>query len=174
MPVEKDPWILRCPGCGASLDLSILPLHEDFRRALLHAFELCEPLGEAMPGYLGLFRARRKDGTVGFLTPGRAADLIGEILTDIRSGRCLHHGVERQVPREAWAWGMRRTLEIRNEGDLRLPLKNHRFLHSIVSRYRPDRIDRAAPGNADPQRRASRMKSAVHTLQSMKETEDDD
>lgn len=118
--------IVRCPACGAEASLDTLVENDAAAQALKTALEFA-PGGALLVRYLGLFRpAKRK------LTWPRVAALLDELLPAIRAERVERDGRVIDAPLTAWWSALDKTLQARDSGQLRTPLKSHGYLFEIV------------------------------------------
>lgn len=123
---------VRCPVCGTSLSLDALLAHEGARDAVLAAFAVSGPLGSALLQYLGLFRPEVRD-----LTLDRVAKLLRELLPDLQAGRIEHDGRVYEAPPAAWIWAIEQAMQARAAERLRLPLRSHNWLYTVITTWRP-------------------------------------
>ena len=118
--------IIRCPACGAEASLDLVIEHDAAAHALSQALEFA-PGGKLLVRYLALFRPAKRR-----LTWPRVAALLGELLPLIKAERIERDGGVFDAPLAAWASGIEKTLQARDAGTLRTPLKSHGYLFEIV------------------------------------------
>ena len=119
---------LKCPGCGVLGDAALF-VHESFsRRALLKALELPADLAIRLAHYLALHNPPLRR-----MTGEQADKLLGEIMDEIKTAQVSW---ERQVyaaPIRYWKLAFDELFTMREAGKLRLPLKGHGLLRSILA-----------------------------------------
>lgn len=115
----------RCPGCGAEMSVDVLLAGEDAGGTLAAVMGMT-PLGRLLLRYLALFRPAGRA-----LAWDRARRLVEEIAPAIVTGRVEHKGRLYAAPEAAWAAAIEQMLASRDS--LRLPLKSHGYLISIVA-----------------------------------------
>jgi hypothetical protein len=154
----------RCPTCGSTLSLDALVAHDGAREALATAFKISGHFGSAVVRYLALFRPETRE-----LTMDRVAKLLGEILPDVQAQRISRDGHLFEAPLEAWIWGLEQTVDARNSGRLKPPLKTHGYLYEVISSYRPTagQVVNGAP-NAVVGKQASRTLAGISALEEFK------
>lgn len=122
----------RCPNCGAVASLDLLVSNTQAGQAFAAALDVPPQLKGLMLKYLGLFRSQHRE-----LDFGRATTLLKDITPRINEGKLTYKHITTPAPIEAWAWGITRTLQARDEGSLTLPLTKHNYLYSVVQGYDP-------------------------------------
>lgn len=122
----------RCPCCGTTVSLDALVAHDGARDALKAAFALGGPVGGAVVRYIGLFRPAKSE-----LTMERVGKLIAELLPDLQAQRITRNGQVFDAPHEAWVWAIDQSLQARDDGRLKTPLKGHGWLYEVISSWRP-------------------------------------
>lgn len=130
---------VKCPNCGSvnSLDALIADTGAaDVMRCLL---ELDAEIGKAAIRYIGLFRPAKSQ-----LSWARTAKLLNELMPMIKAQEAVRDGVSSPAPAEAWLHGFNETVNARDQGRLKLPLKSHGYLLEIVSQWQ-------GPGLPSPQ-----------------------
>jgi hypothetical protein len=98
----------------------------DDAAATMRAILTATPLGRALYRYLALFRPAQRG-----LTWDRARALVEEILPAIASGRVERGGKVYAAPEAVWLAAIEQMLG--NREALRLPLKSHGYLLSIIA-----------------------------------------
>lgn len=123
---------VRCHNCGALHSLDSLVTNDAASDALRLAFEFSGELGKAWVQYLGLFRPTQSQ-----LSLDRVAKITVEVIHDVRSGRIVRNGQTYDAPVDAWIYAIDLMIKARDEGRLKLPLKNHNYLYEVISGYNP-------------------------------------
>lgn len=115
-----------CAACGATTSLDVLLQHEEARAAVAAAMQVSAPLAALLIRYLGLFRPAKRQ-----LTMDRVARLLNELLPHLQAARIERNGKHYAAPVDTWKAALEQMLATR-EG-LRLPLKNHAYLYSVIA-----------------------------------------
>ena len=92
--------------------------------------EMDVEMGKAAIRYVGLFRPAKSQ-----LSWSRTAKLLNELLPMIKAQEAVRDGVSSPAPAEAWLHGFNETVNARDQGRLKLPLKSHGYLLEIVSQW---------------------------------------
>lgn len=87
-------------------------------------------MGKAAIRYVGLFRPAKSQ-----LSWSRTAKLLNELLSMMKAQTAERDGVSSPAPAEAWLHGFNETVNARDQGRLKLPLKSHGYLLEIVSQW---------------------------------------
>ena len=139
--------ICRCPNCGAANSLDSLVSDAEAAEVLKMLLELDADIGKAAIRYIGLFRPGKSQ-----LSWGRTAKLLNELLPMIKAQEAARDGVCFPAPAEAWIHGFNETVNARDQGRLKLPLKSHGYLLEIVSQWQgsglPSPTGRGGEGGA--------------------------
>lgn len=122
--------ICRCPNCGAANSLDSLVSDAEAAEVLKMLLELDADIGKAAIRYIGLFRPAKSQ-----LSWARTAKLLNELLPMIKAQEAARDGVCFPTPTEAWIHGFNETVNARDQGRLKLPLKSHGYLLEIVSQW---------------------------------------
>ena len=122
--------ICRCPNCGAANSLDSLVSDAEAAEVLKMLLELDADIGKAAIRYIGLFRPGKSQ-----LSWARTAKLLNELLPMIKAQEAARDGVCFPAPTEAWIHGFNETVNARDQGRLKLPLKSHGYLLEIVSQW---------------------------------------
>ena len=122
--------IRRCPNCGAANSLDSLVSDAEAAEVLKMLLELDADIGKAAIRYIGLFRPAKSQ-----LSWARTAKLLNELLPMIKAQEAARDGVCFPAPAEAWIHGFNETVNARDQGRLKLPLKSHGYLLEIVSQW---------------------------------------
>jgi len=160
--------IIRCPACGAEMSLDTVIEHTAAAQALAIALNAA-PLGAQIVRYLALFRPQKR-----LLTWPRVAALLGELLPAIKAGRLERDGRVHEAPLAAWSAALEKTLQARDAGTLRTPLKSHGYLFEIViteARLVQAMVVRDTDPDT-PARPTSAVAKAVGTLEQRKRRND--
>ena len=121
---------IKCPNCGAVHSLDSLINDADASAVLRAVLEMDAEMGKAAIRYVGLFRPAKSQ-----LSWSRTAKLLNELLPMIKSQEAVRDGVSSPAPAEAWLHGFNETVNARDQGRLKLPLKSHGYLLEIVSQW---------------------------------------
>lgn len=122
--------ICRCPNCGAANSLDSLVSDAEAAEVLKMLLELDAGIGKAAIRYIGLFRPAKSQ-----LSWARTAKLLNELLPMIKVQEASRDGVCFPAPIEAWIHGFNETVNARDQGRLKTPLKSHGYLLEIVSQW---------------------------------------
>ena len=121
---------IKCPNCGAVHSLDSLINDADASAVLRAVLEMDAEMGKAAIRYIGLFRPAKSQ-----LSWARTAKLLNELLPMIKAQEAARDGVCFPAPTEAWIHGFNETVNARDQGRLKLPLKSHGYLLEIVSQW---------------------------------------
>ena len=121
---------IKCPNCGAVHSLDTLINDAEASAVLKAVLEMDVELGKAAIRYIGLFRPAKSQ-----LSWARTAKLLNELMTMIKAQEVVRDGVSSPAPAEAWLHGFNETVNARDQGRLKLPLKSHGYLLEIVSQW---------------------------------------
>ena len=121
---------IKCPNCGAVHSLDSLINDADASAVLRAVLEMDAEMGKAAIRYVGLFRPAKSQ-----LSWARTAKLLNELLPMIKAQEAVRDGVSSPAPAEAWLHGFNETVNARDQGRLKLPLKSHGYLLEIVSQW---------------------------------------
>lgn len=121
---------VKCPNCGAVHSLDALINDAEASAVLKAVLEMDAELGKAAIRYIGLFRPAKSQ-----LSWARTAKLLNELLPMIKAQEAARDGVCFPAPTEAWIHGFNETVNARDQGRLKLPLKSHGYLLEIVSQW---------------------------------------
>ena len=121
---------VKCPNCGAVHSLDTLINDAEASAVLKAVLEMDAELGKAAIRYIGLFRPAKSQ-----LSWARTAKLLNELLPMIKAQEATRDGVCFPAPTEAWIHGFNETVNARDQGRLKLPLKSHGYLLEIVSQW---------------------------------------
>lgn len=120
--------ICRCPNCGAANSLDSLVSDAEAAEVLKMLLELDADIGKAAIRYIGLFRPAKSQ-----LSWARTAKLLNELLPMIKAQEAARDGVCFPAPTEAWIYGFNETVNARDQGRLKTPLKSHGYLYEILA-----------------------------------------
>ncbi len=121
---------IKCPNCGAVHSLDSLINDADASSVLRAVLEMDAEMGKAAIRYVGLFRPAKSQ-----LSWARTAKLLNELIPMIKAHTVVRDGVSSPAPAEAWLHGFNETVNARDQGRLKLPLKSHGYLLEIVSQW---------------------------------------
>ena len=121
---------IKCPNCGAVHSLDSLINDADASSVLRAVLEMDAEMGKAAIRYVGLFRPAKSQ-----LSWARTAKLLNELMSMIKAQEAARDGVCFPAPAEAWIHGFNETVNARDQGRLKLPLKSHGYLLEIVSQW---------------------------------------
>lgn len=149
--------ICRCPNCGAANSLDSLVSDAEAAEVLKMLLELDADIGKAAIRYIGLFRPGKSQ-----LSWGRTAKLLNELLPMIKAQEAARDGVCFPAPTEAWIHGFNETVNARDQGRLKTPLKSHGYLYEILAGW----VGQPSAGNQtnQPNRRAALPANPSQTL----------
>ena len=150
--------ICRCPNCGAANSLDSLVSDAEAAEVLKMLLELDADIGKAAIRYIGLFRPAKSQ-----LSWARTAKLLNELLPMIKAQEAARDGVCFPAPAEAWIHGFNETVNARNQGRLKTPLKSHGYLYEILAGW----VGQPSAGNQtvnQPNRRAALPANPSQTL----------
>lgn len=121
---------IKCPNCGAVHSLDSLINDADASSVLRAVLEMDAEMGKAAIRYVGLFRPAKSQ-----LSWARTAKLLNELMPMMKAQTAERDGVSSPAPTEAWLHGFNETVNARDQGRLKLPLKSHGYLLEIVSQW---------------------------------------
>jgi hypothetical protein len=121
---------IKCPNCGAVHSLDTLINDAEASAVLKAVLEMDAELGKAAIRYIGLFRPAKSQ-----LSWARTAKLLNELLPMIKAQEAARDGVCFPAPTEAWIHSFNETVNARDQGRLKLPLKSHGYLLEIVNQW---------------------------------------
>lgn len=149
--------ICRCPNCGAANSLDSLISDAEAAEVLKMLLELDADIGKAAIRYIGLFRPAKSQ-----LSWARTAKLLNELLPMIKAQEAARDGVCFPAPTEAWIHGFNETVNARDQGRLKTPLKSHGYLYEILAGW----VGQPSAGNqtTQPNRRAALPANPSQTL----------
>lgn len=149
--------ICRCPNCGAANSLDSLVSDAEAAEVLKMLLELDADIGKAAIRYIGLFRPAKSQ-----LSWARTAKLLNELLPMIKAQEAARDGVCFPAPVEAWIHGFNETVNARDQGRLKTPLKSHGYLYEILAGW----VGQPSAGNQtnQPNRRAALPANPSQTL----------
>ena len=131
---------IRCPNCGAVHSLDSLINDADASSVLRAVLEMDAEMGKAAIRYIGLFRPAKSQ-----LSWARTAKLLNELLPMIKAQEAARDGVCFPAPTEAWIHGFNETVNARDQGRLKLPLKSHGYLLEIISQWQGSGVPSPQP-----------------------------
>ena len=131
---------IKCPNCGAVHSLDSLINDADASSVLRAVLEMDAEMGKAAIRYIGLFRPAKSQ-----LSWSRTAKLLNELLPMMKAQTAERDGVSHPAPAEAWLHGFNETVNARDQGRLKLPLKSHGYLLEIVSQWQDSGLPSPQP-----------------------------
>ena len=131
---------IKCPNCGAVHSLDSLINDADASAVLKAVLEMDAEMGKAAIRYIGLFRPAKSQ-----LSWARTAKLLNELMPMIKAQEAVRNGVSSPAPAEAWLHGFNETVNARDQGRLKLPLKSHGYLLEIVSQWQGSGVPSPQP-----------------------------
>lgn len=148
---------VKCPNCGAVHSLDSLINDAEASAVLRTVLEMDAELGKAAIRYIGLFRPAKSQ-----LSWARTAKLLSELLPMIKAQEAARDGVCFPAPTEAWIHGFNETVNARDQGRLKTPLKSHGYLYEILAGW----VGQPSAGNQtnQPNRRAALPANPSQTL----------
>lgn len=144
---------IKCPNCGAVHSLDSLINDADASAVLRAVLEMDVEMGKAAIRYVGLFRPAKSQ-----LSWSRTAKLLNELLPMMKAQTVERDGVSSPAPAEAWIHGFNETVNARDQGRLKLPLKSHGYLLEIVSQWQGSGLPSPQPSRG---RRRRTVKTAA-------------
>ena len=121
---------IKCPNCGAVHSLDSLINDADASAVLRAVLEMDVEMGKAAIRYVGLFRPAKSQ-----LSWSRTAKLLNELLPMMKAQTVERDGVSSPAPAEAWIHGFNETVNARDQGRLKTPLKSHGYLYEILASW---------------------------------------
>ena len=153
---------IKCPNCGAVHSLDTLINDAEASAVLKAVLEMDAELGKAAIRYIGLFRPAKSQ-----LSWARTAKLLNELLPMIKAQEAARDGVCFPAPAEAWIHGFNETVNARDQGRLKLPLKSHGYLLEIVSQWQGSGLPSPQPsptGRGGESSAPSKLRQGVAAL----------
>lgn len=138
---------LRCPWCGVLGDAALFCAEPIAKRALLKALEMPADLAGRLAQYLALHNPPLRR-----MTGEQADKVLGELLPEIQAAQVIWERKTYAAPIEYWKAALDELFSMRDAGKLRLPLKGHGLLRSILAGL----ADRAAANTESRQHEAAR------------------
>lgn len=154
-------FINTCSVCGAeeSLDGLLARMIDDdqVRRLVADVLTQSLPLGGQVVSYLRLHKPPRQK-----LRMAKVAQILAELVPDIKRGAITRKGREWQAPGPAWQAAFAAVFEARDKGQLALPLPGNAYLYEVLMRQ----ADRAEAAVERDQADQSRSRAHVGQAQS--------
>ena len=153
---------IKCPNCGAVHSLDSLINDAEASAVLKAVLEMDAEMGKAAIRYIGLFRPAKSQ-----LSWARTAKLLNELLPMIKVQEAIRDGVSSPAPAEAWLHGFNETVNARDQGRLKLPLKSHGYLLEIVSQWQGSGLPSPQPsptGRGGESSAPSKLRQGVAAL----------
>ena len=153
---------IKCQNCGAVHSLDSLINDADASAVLRDVLEMDVEMGKAAIRYVGLFRPAKSQ-----LSWSRTAKLLSELMPMIKAQEAVRDGVASPAPAEAWLHGFNETVNARDQGRLKLPLKSHGYLLEIVSQWQGSGLPSPQPsptGRGGESSAPSKLRQGVAAL----------
>ena len=153
---------IKCPNCGAVHSLDSLINDAEASAVLRAVLEMDAEMGKAAIRYVGLFRPAKSQ-----LSWARTAKLLNELMPMIKAQEVVRDGVSSPAPAEAWLHGFNETVNARDQGRLKLPLKSHGYLLEIVSQWQGSGVPSPQPsptGRGGESSAPSKLRQGVAAL----------
>ena len=116
-----------CPECGHVAGMTAFAGEAEARDCMAIALRMPRGLADNLMRYLSLFRPPKRA-----LSWARALKLMRELERDIDRGYVSRRGRDWAAPMDAWQAAIATVLEQRD--NLTLPLRDHSYLHEIITR----------------------------------------
>lgn len=116
-----------CPCCQSDYPIEAGINDVDARNAIKRAFSLT-PIGGQLLAYVQLFRPENRVMQMSKLTR-----LLDELITMVQAGQIKHNGTIYPAPQIYWENAIEQMLA--NRQQLKLPMKTHGYLISIIAGY---------------------------------------
>lgn len=126
-----DPLIYACASCGAevSLDVVLARVLEDIetRGLVVDLVTASVPVGGMLARYMRLHKPARQ-----LLTIARVRKLLEELVPEIRRGTLERDGRHIVATPQRWQYAFEQVFLAVDRGTLKLPLRNHNYLYSVL------------------------------------------
>ena len=120
-----------CPVCRNPLSVDVVFAHEGVRDAILqlvNAHTDGAKLLRPLLGYVGMFAPVKTE-----MRYESVASVLAEVVASIKAGTVRDvHGVTHPAPLDYWRQAFEEMAARRDAGSLKLPLKSHGYLHTVV------------------------------------------
>ena len=116
-----------CPCCQADFPIEAGLNDVEARNAIKRAFSL-SPIGAQLLFYLQLFKPAKQA-----MRMDKFARLLNELVDMIHAGKIMHNGAFYSAPQKYWELAINQMLD--NRQQLKLPMKSHGYLISIIAGY---------------------------------------
>ncbi|WP_244190962.1 hypothetical protein [Ralstonia mannitolilytica] len=120
-----------CPVCRNPLSVDVVFAHEGVRDAILqlvNAHAEGAKLLRPLLAYVGMFAPVKTE-----MRYERVATVLAEVVASIKAGTVRDaHGVTHAAPLDYWRQAFEEMAARRDAGSLKLPLKSHGYLHTVV------------------------------------------
>ena len=116
-----------CPECGHVAGMTAFAGEAEARDCMAIALRMPRGLADNLMRYLSLFRPPKRA-----LSWHRALKLMRELERDIDRGYVSRRGRDWAAPMDVWEAAIATVLEQRD--NLTLPLRDHSYLHEIITR----------------------------------------
>jgi hypothetical protein len=159
--MSAGQFLNTCMVCGAeeSLDGLLARMIDDdqVRRLIADVITQSLPLGGQVVSYLRLHKPAKQK-----LRMTRVAQLLDELVPDIKRSAITRKGREWQAPGTAWQVAFAAVFEARDQGKLTLPLPGNAYLYEVLMRQ----ADRAEAAVERDQNENARTRAYTGTAQS--------
>lgn len=116
-----------CPCCQTDFPIEAGLNDIDARNAIKRAFSL-SPIGSKLLHYLQLFKPQKQA-----LRMDKLTRILNELVDMVQSGKVSQNGTIYAAPQGYWEMAINQMLD--NRQQLKLPLKSHGYLISIIAGY---------------------------------------
>lgn len=120
-----------CPVCRNPLTADVVFAHEGVRDAILQLINAHAEGGKLLRpllAYVGMFAPLKTE-----MRYERVAAVLAEVVNSIKAGIVRDtHGVTHAAPLDYWRQAFEEMAARRDAGSLKLPLKSHGYLHTVV------------------------------------------
>ena len=140
---------LKCPTCGAEMDMSVCLANHALKKAYDDMLK-CFSEADLLHRYIMLFKPAKND-----MRADREAKLINTLLPCIMTQSITHQGREWVVPHEVWRSGFNAMLAKAEAGKISLPLTSHGYLFTILADL-ASKLEAAAEKQREEERRHPR------------------
>lgn len=122
---------LACPACGAEYTLDVLlahvACHDNARHSIASALKANAALADRLMKYLGMFRPPKRQ-----LGMDRLAALLQELVPMLSEQKVARAGREYSTTLDGWKQALDTVLANRDAGLVKLPLRSHGYLLTIL------------------------------------------
>jgi hypothetical protein len=133
---DISPALGVCPNCGLQAELMVFLMQPEFADSVRLCLDLLGTQGNAMLGYLGLFKPAKHR-----MTPKRLHAALLDLVPMINAGSFKRNGNTYTAPRDAWSAGMQAVLAQR--ATIKPPLTSHAYLLTVMASMMDGARDKA-------------------------------